>query len=65
MAISGLGETAAEDLARCGRSGKQYISIQDLGSDCPKVSQTHLDVLKSLGALGDMPDSNQINLFDM
>ena len=65
VAISGLGETAAEDLARCGRSGKQYISIQDLGSDCPKVSQTHLDVLKSLGALGDMPDSNQINLFDM
>ena len=65
VAISGLGETAAEDLCRCGRSGKQYISIQDLGADCPKVSQTHLDVLKSLGALGDMPDSNQINLFDL
>ena len=65
VAISGLGETAAEDLARCGKSGKQYISIQDLSNDCPKVSQTHLDVLKSLGALGDMPDSNQINLFDM
>ncbi len=64
ISISGLGEAAAEDLARCGRSGKQYISVQDLGSDCPKVSQTHLDVLKTLGALGELPDSNQINLFD-
>ena len=64
ISISGLGEAAAEDLARCGRSGKQYISVQDLGGDCPKVSQTHLDALKSLGALGELPDSNQINLFD-
>ena len=65
ISISGLGEAAAEDLARCGQSGKRYISVQDLGSDCPKVSQTHLEVLKSLGALGEMPESNQINLFDM
>ena len=64
VSISGLGEAAAEDLARCGRSGKRYISVQDLGSDCPKVSQTHLDTLRSLGALGDLPESNQINLFD-
>ena len=65
ISVSGLGEAAAEDLARCGRSGKQYISVQDLGSDCPKVSQTHLDTLRALGALGDLPDSNQINLFDL
>ena len=64
ISIPGLGEAAAEDLARCGRSGKRYISVQDLGSDCTKVSQTHLDTLKSLGALGDLPESNQINLFD-
>ena len=65
ISVSGLGEAAAEDLARCGKSGKKYISVQDLGSDCPKVSQTHLDTLRSLGALGDLPDSNQINLFDL
>ena len=65
ISISGLGEAAAEDLARCGASGKKYISVQDLGSDCPKVSQAHLDALRALGALGDLPDSNQINLFDM
>ena len=64
ISLSGLGEAAAEDLARCGRSGKQYISVQDLGSDCPKVSQTHLDTLRALGALGSLPESNQINLFD-
>jgi DNA polymerase-3 subunit alpha (Gram-positive type) len=64
ISLSGLGEAAAEDLARCGRSGKQYISVQDLGSDCPKVSQTHLDTLRALGALGDLPESNQIKLID-
>ena len=65
VSISGLGETAAIDLARVKTLGKQFISIQELGAACPKVSQTHLDTLRELGALGDMPESNQINLFDM
>lgn len=65
VAIPGLGDTAAVDLARVKELGKTYISIQDLGADCPKVSQAHLDALKELGALGDMPDTNQINLFDL
>ncbi len=64
VSISGLGESAAEDLARCGREGKKYISIEELSRDCPKVSQSHLEMLKSLGALGNMPDSSQINLFE-
>ena len=65
VSIPGLGETAAIDLARVKTLGKQFISIQELGAACPKVSQTHLDTLRELGALGDMPESNQINLFDM
>ena len=64
ISLSGLGEAAAEDLARCGQSGKKYISVQELGSECKKVSQTHLETLRSLGALGNLPESNQINLFD-
>jgi DNA polymerase-3 subunit alpha (Gram-positive type) len=65
VAISGLGETAAVDLMRCREEGKKFISIEELSLACPKVSQTHIEVLKTLGALGDLPDSSQITLFDM
>jgi DNA polymerase-3 subunit alpha (Gram-positive type) len=65
VAISGLGETAAVDLMRCRDSGREFISIEELSAACPKVSQTHIEILKSMGALGEMPDSSQITLFDM
>ncbi len=64
VSISGLGETAALDLAHCTEGGRSFISMEELGQACPKVSQTHLEALKSLGALGDMPETSQINLFD-
>ena len=64
VSVAGLGETAAEDLARVGREGRQFISIEELSAACPKVSQTHLETLKAMGALGDMPDSSQISLFE-
>ena len=62
--ISGLGEAAALDLEKVKDSGRQYISMQELSQACPKVSQSHLESLKVIGALGDMPESNQLNLFD-
>lgn len=65
VAISGLGETAARDLAECTKGGKKFISIEEVSAACPKVSQSHLEALKRLGALGTMPDSSQINLFEM
>ena len=65
VSVAGLGETAAEDLARVGREGRKFISVEELSAACPKVSQAHLDALKTLGALGDMPDSSQISFFDM
>ena len=46
-------------------SGAAFISVEELGRACPKVSMTHLQTLKRLGALGDMPDTSQINLFDL
>ena len=64
VSIAGLGETAALDLAACGKRGQEFISIEELGAACPKVSQTHLEQLKTLGALGDLPESSQINLFE-
>jgi len=64
VAISGLGLTAAEDLVRVRNSGEEFISIEDLSIACPKVSQTHLEILKSMGALGELPESSQLSLFD-
>ena len=64
VAIPGLGETAALDLQHAGESGQRFISVQELSAACPKVSTAHLDQLRALGALGDMPETNQITLFD-
>jgi DNA polymerase-3 subunit alpha (Gram-positive type) len=64
VSVGGLGETAARDLARCKESGEKFISIQELSRACPKVSQTHLETLKSLGALGDLPDTSQMSFFE-
>ena len=64
VSISGLGESAAQDLYNCREGGQTFISIEELSTACPKVSQTHLDVLKKLGALGDMADTTQISLFE-
>ena len=65
VSISGLGETVAVDLARCKDMGVKFISVQELSRACPKVSQSHLEQLKALGALGDLPETSQINLFEM
>jgi len=63
VAVSGLGETAAWDLMN-GREGRDFISIEEVAAACPKVSKTHLQMLKDAGAFGDLPDSSQVNLFD-
>ena len=63
VSISGLGETAANDLAACTKKGLTFVSIEDVSAACPKVSQTHIEMLKNLGALGNMPDTSQMSLF--
>ena len=62
VAISGLGESAAEDIQK-GREGKCFISIEDFSAACPKVSKTHIQMLKQAGAFGDLPDTSQVSLF--
>ena len=64
VAIAGLGETAAEDLENCAKPGHTYISIEEVSAACPKVSTTHLEILRRMGAFGQMPESSQINLFE-
>ena len=62
VAISGLGESAAWDLFY-GREGKQFLSIEEVSLACPKVSKTHMQMLKDAGAFGDLPDTSQVSFF--
>jgi len=62
VAISGLGETAARDLAEQ-RGSRTFISVEELSDCCAKVSRTHIETLRNLGALGDLPDTSQLSLF--
>ena len=63
-AIPGLGETAAWSIMEQ-REGKHFISIEEFSAACPKVSKTHIELLKDAGAFGDMPETSQMDLFSM
>ena len=62
VAISGLGENAAISLME-GRAGKEFLSIEEVSAACPKVSKTHIQMLKEAGAFGSLPDTSQVSLF--
>ena len=61
-AIPGLGETAALSIVEQ-RQGKRFISIEEFSAACPKVSKTHIEQLKAVGALDGMPETSQMTLF--
>ena len=62
VAISGLGENAAWDLMK-GREGKNFLSVEEVSLACPKVSKTHIQMLKDAGAFGSLPDTSQVSFF--
>ncbi len=62
VAISGLGESAAWDLME-GREGKTFLSVEEVAAACPKVSKTHIQMLKDASAFGDLPDTSQVSFF--
>jgi DNA polymerase-3 subunit alpha (Gram-positive type) len=62
VAISGLGESAAFDLVE-GRKGQHFLSVEEVAAACPKVSKTHIQMLKDGGAFGSLPDTSQVSLF--
>ncbi|MCI8941640.1 MAG: PolC-type DNA polymerase III [Oscillospiraceae bacterium] len=61
-AVRGLGETAALDTVEK-RKGKDFISVEEFSACCNKLSKTHIDQLKALGAFAGMADTSQITLF--
>ena len=60
--VRGLGETAAIDTVEK-RKGKEFISIEEFSLCCNKLSKTHIEQLKKLGAFAGMADTSQITLF--
>ena len=62
VAVSGLGESAAWDIMS-GREGKEFLSVEEFSLACPKVSKTHIQMLKDAGAFGSLPDTSQVSFF--
>ena len=60
--IDGLGEKAADAIVEAAKDGP-FLSKDDF-RDRTKVSKTIVDLMDSLHLLGDLPESNQISLFD-
>ncbi len=61
--IDGLGENAADSIVEAAKLGP-FISREDFRQRA-KVSKTVADKMAELGILADLPESNQISLFDM
>ncbi len=61
--IAGLGTAAAESVMKA-REEAPFESIEDFRART-SVSQTHIEVLKRLGAFGNLSESSQISLFEM
>ena len=60
--IDGLGEKAAEAIMEASKDGP-YLSKDDFRQRT-KVSKTVIELMDQLNLLGDLPESNQISLFD-
>lgn len=62
-AIDGIGENAAKAIADAKNDGNgEFMSYDDLMARAG-IGRSVVDSLKEAGALGDMPESNQISLF--
>ena len=62
VSVHGLGEAAARDTVEK-RKGKTFISVEEVAICCNKLSKTHIEQLRALGAFAGMADTSQITLF--
>ena len=60
--IDGLGEKAAEAVEEAAKDGA-FLSKDDFRQRT-KASKTVVDLMADLGILADLPESNQLSLFD-
>lgn len=60
--IEGLGDKAAEAVVEAAKDGP-FLSKDDFRQRT-KVSKSVIDLMGDLGILGDLPESNQLSLFD-
>ncbi len=60
--IDGMGDSAAVSVAEAAKDGK-FLSKDDFRQRA-KVTKTVIDLMADLGLLGDLPESNQLSLFD-
>ena len=61
--IDGLGDKAADAVVEAAKDG-MFLSKDDF-RDRTKVSKTVIELMDDLGILGDLPDTNQLSLFDL
>lgn len=62
MSIPGLGETAALSILEQ-RRGRSFVSVEEASAACPKLTGTHVELLKEMGAFGNLPNESQLTLF--
>ena len=60
--IDGLGDNAAVAIAEAAKDGP-FLSKDDFRQRT-KVSKTAIELMSELGLFGDLPESNQLSLFD-
>lgn len=58
-----MGETAARNIVEQREKGK-FISVEDL-MNRTKVSKPVVEALRNHGCLDDIPDTNQLSLFNI
>jgi len=59
--LPGLGDSVAESIVRA-REEKPFTSMEDLLKRT-KVNRTQLEMMKRMGVLGNLPDTEQFSLF--